>query len=58
MRRVRLYYYYMCPFFWHTEITSKDMKNELRIPTLYHGRPVAVRVYADRVGYYYWMEIS
>jgi uncharacterized surface protein with fasciclin (FAS1) repeats len=31
------------------KITSKDMKNELRIPTLYHGRPVAVRVYADRV---------
>jgi len=30
------------------KITSKDMKNELRIPTLYHGRPVAVRVYADR----------
>lgn len=30
------------------KITSKDMKNELRIPTLYHGRPVTVRVYADR----------
>jgi len=31
------------------KITSKDMKNELRVPTLYHGRPVTIRVYADRV---------
>lgn len=31
------------------KITSKDMKNELRIPTLLHGKPVTIRLYADRV---------
>ncbi|ODN00130.1 Periostin [Orchesella cincta] len=30
------------------KITSKDMKNELRIPTLLHGKPVTIRLYADR----------
>jgi uncharacterized surface protein with fasciclin (FAS1) repeats len=30
------------------KLTSKDMKNELRIPTLFHGRPLTVRLYADR----------
>ncbi|CAG7816802.1 unnamed protein product [Allacma fusca] len=30
------------------KLTSKDMKNELRVPTLFHGKPVTVRLYADR----------
>jgi len=30
------------------KVTSKDMKNELRVPTLYQGRPLTMRVYADR----------
>jgi len=31
------------------KITSKDFKNEMRIPTLLHGKPVAVRLFADKV---------
>lgn len=34
------------------KITSKDMKNELRVPTLFHGRPLTMRLYADRVSSY------
>jgi len=30
------------------KLSSKDMKNEQRIPTLYHGKPVTVRLYPDR----------
>ena len=31
------------------KLTSKDMKNEQRVPTLFHGKPVTVRLYPDRV---------
>ena len=31
------------------KVTSKEMKNELRLPTLYHGKPLTIRLYADKV---------